>query len=213
MPCVQALRSISARDGDYAGADYELGMVTEHLIRLGHRRIAFLSGDKAHSATEARRAGFMAAMRRHQLSPDLLLRIPLTRRAGAEAVTALIDQPEAPTAVVCFNDVLAFGVMVGLQRRGLQPGIDLAVTGVDDIPEAAMSYPALTTVSTMPREVGEAAAQLLLRRINDPMGAPERIILPARLIVRESCGAMAPRLRPPANITRPASAPRRSGTN
>jgi len=193
VPCVQTLRFISAREGDYVGADYERGLeqVTEHLIRLGHRRIALVGGDKAHSATLARRAGFAAAMRRHQLADDLVLKLPPTRRTGVEAVGLLLGAADAPTAAVCFNDVVALGMMAGLHARGIRPGLDFAVTGVDDTLEAALSYPALTTVSTFSRQVGEAAAQLLLKRIDDPAGVSERIVLPTRLVVRKSCGAMA----------------------
>jgi len=192
LPCVQALRFISARQGDYAGVDYEFGMemVTEHLIRLGHTRIAFIGGNLTHSATLARRSGFAAAMRRHGLPADLVVRCPLNRRAGAEAIGALLDRPDPPTAALCFNDVVAFGVMLGLEMRGLKAGRDLAVTGFDDVPEAALSRPALTTVATSPRQIGQEAARLLLRRIADPQGAQERIILPTRLVVRESCGAL-----------------------
>jgi LacI family transcriptional regulator len=191
MPCIQALRHVSARDGDYAGSDYELGMemVTEHLIRLGHKRIAFVGGNRTHSALTARRVGFAAAMRRHGLSPDIVLKVPLTRRAGAEAVGDLLGRTDPPTAAVCFNDVVAFGVMLGLSDRGLLAGRDFAVTGFDDVPEAPLSRPALTTVATQPFQIGEEAARLLLRRLDDPTGPPERVILPTRLIVRESCGA------------------------
>jgi len=198
MPCVQALRFLAANDGDYAGVDYQFGMemVTEHLIRLGHTRIAFVGGNLAHSATAARRAGFAAAMRRHGLAPDLVVRCPLTRRAGAEAIGALLDRADPPTAALCFNDVVAFGVMLGLETRGLKAGRDVAVTGFDDVPEAALSRPALTTVATSPRQIGQEAARLLLRRLADPQGAMERIILPSRLVVRESCGGMHQRSDP-----------------
>jgi LacI family transcriptional regulator len=194
MPCVQALRHLLAHDGDYVGADYELGVAqaTEHLIRLGHRRIAFVGGGLAHSALLERRAGYQAALRRHRLQAGPFLRCEQTRRAGVEAVGALLDGADPPTAVLCYNDMVAFGVMVGLQRRGLQAGRDLAVIGVDDVPEAALAHPALTTVATLPLPTGEEAARLLLRRIADPDGVPERIMLPTRLVVRESCGAMVP---------------------
>lgn len=191
MPCVQALRRVSARNRDYyVGADYELGLqqATEHLIHLGHRRIAYIDGNKSHSAAVARRAGFLAAMGRHRLPTDLVLKVPTTRQAGAETVAALVNRSDAPTAAICFNDIMALGAMVGLQNRGLQPGRDFAVIGVDDIPEAAMSFPALTTVSTSPRQVGEESARLLLRRLDNPRATPERLILPPRLIIRESCG-------------------------
>jgi len=197
MPCVQALRHVSAREGDYAGSDYELGMeqITEHLIRLGHKRIAFIGGDRAHSALTSRRAGFTAAMRRYDLLTDLILKTPLTRRAGADAVGDLLARRDPPTAAVCFNDIVAFGVMLGLSDRGRLAGRDFAVAGFDDVPEAALSRPGLTTVATQPFQIGEEAARLLLRRIEDRNGPPERVILPTRLIVRETCGATKPRDR------------------
>ena len=192
MPCVQTLRFISANKGDYVGPDFELGLeqVSEYLIRLGHRRIALIGGDQAHSVTLARRAGFTKAMQRHHLRDDLILKVPPTRQAGFDAVDALLDGPEPPTAAVCANDMVAFGFMVGLKSRGLRPGVDVAVTGVDDVPEATLSDPSLTTISTSARQLGEAAAQLLLRRIENPRGAAERILFPTRLIVRQSCGSM-----------------------
>ncbi|HXP97985.1 MAG TPA: LacI family DNA-binding transcriptional regulator [Telmatospirillum sp.] len=191
MPYVQILRQVSIRNGDYyVGPDYQLGVeqATEHLIRLGHRRIALIGGEKSHSATIARRTGFFASMERHRFATDLVLKTPATRQAGAETVKMLLDRPDAPTAAICFNDVVAFGVMVGLQQRGLRPGADFAVIGTDDVPEAAMSFPTLTTISTSPRQIGVEAARLLLRRLDSPNLAPERIILPPRLIVRDSCG-------------------------
>lgn len=192
LPCVQALRFVS-RDGDYAGVDYEFGIeqVASHLIRLGHRRIALAGGDRMHSATQARYRGFKAALERNGLDGSLIVRSPLTRRGGIDAINALLDRPDPPTAVVCFNDVVAFGVMLGLEARGLRAGRDIAVTGFDDVPDACLSRPPLTTVATSAYHVGEEAARLLLRRLADPQHTPEQVILPTRLVVRESCGAKA----------------------
>ncbi|WP_042689094.1 LacI family DNA-binding transcriptional regulator [Azospirillum sp. B506] len=196
LPCVQALRFVSDGDvsdqgRDYAGVDYQAGMetVTDHLVSLGHRRIAFVGGILDHSAYAARHAGFTVAMRRHGLADDLVLRCPLTRRSGAEIADDLLNRPQPPTAALCYNDVVALGLMLGLEARGLRAGRDLAVTGFDDVPEAALSRPALTTVATSARQIGQDAARLLLRRIADPQGPPERIILPSRLVVRQSCGS------------------------
>ncbi|SHI88541.1 transcriptional regulator, LacI family [Roseomonas rosea] len=202
LPCVQALRCVTLppgeEPGDYAGADYRSGVeeTVEHLVRLGHRRIAFIGGELLHSATRERWAGFRDAMRRHGLDDGLILRTPLTRRAGAETIGSLLDSSDPPSAAICFNDIVAFGVMLGLERRGLRAGRDLAVTGVDDLPDAALTEPPLTTVSTLPRLVGEESARLLLRRIAEPERRSERIVLPARLVLRASCG-----------VTRQAAAP------
>jgi LacI family transcriptional regulator len=190
FPVVQALRHVSPQ-GDYASADYEIGMdrATEHLIRLGHRRIAFVGGEHMHSAYRERRNGFVACMHRHGLSADRIIKTPLTRQAGMDAVAMLLGQDEPATAAICFNDVIAFGMLLGLSDRGLRAGVDLAVVGFDDVMEASLSRPPLTTVATMPNQIGQDAARLLLRRIANPHGPPEQVILPTRLVVRESCGA------------------------
>jgi LacI family transcriptional regulator len=113
-----------------------------------------------------------------------------TREEGAAAVGRLFQKKSnAPTAVLCHNDLCALGVMLGLVDLGLMPGRDVAVIGFDNISEGAMHRPALTTVAIGARQLGEEAARLLLRRIKSPEGSPENIILPPKLIVRSSCGA------------------------
>jgi LacI family transcriptional regulator len=93
-----------------------------------------------------------------------------------------------PTAIICHNDICAIGVLVGLSDRGLVAGKDCAVIGFDNIPEAAHSRPALTTIEIDARRIGEEAANLLLRRIKAPSDPPESIVLPPRLVIRSSCG-------------------------
>ena len=113
-----------------------------------------------------------------------------TREGGAAAVSQLFQgKSNAPTAVLCHNDLCALGVMLGLSDLGLMPGRDVAVIGFDNIPESAMHRPALTTVAIGARQIGEEAARLLLRRIKAPEGPPESIILPPKLVIRASCGA------------------------
>jgi DNA-binding LacI/PurR family transcriptional regulator len=94
-----------------------------------------------------------------------------------------------PTAVLCFNDVVALGAMEGIQRLGLKPGIDFGVVGFNNIPEAAQCVPALTTIDNSPRQLGEAAAELLLKRIEQRVAPIRTLVLQPQLIVRESCGA------------------------
>ncbi len=189
-PCVQVLRYLRGHDEDYAGPDYLMGadIATEHLIKRGHTRIAFIGGDTRHSATRERYAGYRQALARHGLDYEHILHTPLTRREGAAAVTALLDDEKPATAALCYNDVVAFGAMLGLQSRGITPGDGFAVVGFDDVDEAALTRPALTTVSTNAFQVGEEAARLALRRIGRRGEAHERVVLPPRLIVRQSCG-------------------------
>ncbi|PZW43669.1 LacI family transcriptional regulator [Humitalea rosea] len=187
---VQVMRFVKDSIGDFAGPANEAGMeaLTEHLIRLGHRRIAFAGAAVMHSGLRQRVAGVRAALRRHGLPAPLVLRTPATRAGGAEAAVRLCAMPERPSALMCCNDVVAFGAMQALRERGLGIGRDIAVTGVGDVPEAAACLPGLTTLATNPRGIGREAVRLLLRRIADPKAAPEHVALPVRLVVRGSTG-------------------------
>ena len=109
-------------------------------------------------------------------------------RGGAGAAREVFTAEKRPTAAVCYNDIVAMGVTAGLRDMGIRPGQDVAVCGFDDIAEASVWSPALTTISVNPRQVGEEAASLLLRRIANPGGNVEKVIFPPQLVVRESCG-------------------------
>ena len=190
IPVVQMLRRVG-RSADYVSADFRLGMTlaAEHLIRLGHQRIAFVGGARRVSPARDRTEAFRAILPRFGLPVGPIVNCLPTREGGAAAVDQLFrDKSSAPTAVVCHNDLCALGVMLGLADLGLVPGRDAAVVGFDNIPEGAMHRPALTTVAIGGRQIGEEGARLLLRRIKSPEGPPESIILPPKLVVRESCG-------------------------
>jgi LacI family transcriptional regulator len=193
LPCVQVSRYVQGAAADYAGSDNLQGaeMVTRHLIALGHRRIAFIGGSALSSTGRDRRDGFRKAMRASGLTIDdqLIVECPPTRESSAAAILTLLDRVSAPTAAVGFNDITAFGIMLGLMRRGIRPGQDFAVTGFDDVSEAALWMPPLTTVGVDRHAIGEVAATLLLERIAHPDAPARRKIVAPKLIVRESCGA------------------------
>ena len=142
------------------------------------------------STAAARRAGYLAALRRAGIAADPALMIPGpdTREHGAAAVHALLRHPDPPSAVMAFNDTVAFGVMLGLRQIGLDPGIDLAVVGCDDVDEAALWTPPLTTIAIDAPGMGQAAVELFLARLADPHAPPRRVMLMPRLVVRLSCG-------------------------
>ncbi|QEI06009.1 substrate-binding domain-containing protein [Pigmentiphaga aceris] len=191
LPCVQASRYVSLDASDCVTTDYARGMreATEHLIGLGHRRIALIGGDRQHSATSARCEGYQAAMRHAGLADDLIIGVATTRQAGADALNALLDSPEAPTAAVCYNDFVAHGAITALSDRGMLAGRDFALVGFDDMNEASFCRPPLTTVKTRPYEIGERAGQMLLARMANPDRPIDRVVFPAELVVRASCGA------------------------
>ena len=186
--CCAASASANA---DQVGPDFRLGMTlaAEHLIRLGHKRIAFVGGGRRASPARDRAAAYRDTLARYGLPIGPIVNCLPTREEGARAVGELMrGKPSDPTAVLCYNDLCAFGVLLGLADRGLVAGRDCAVIGFDNIAEAALYRPALTTIAIDARRIGEEAANLLLRRIKSPNGAPESIILPPKLIVRSSCG-------------------------
>jgi len=176
---------------DYAGVDDAQGaqLAVEHLYKLHYRRIAFIGGSASSPASQERIEGYRKALTRSSLEFDPLLVIPSnpTRRGGYDSVRRLLQIEDRPTAALCFNDVVALGVIEALQLAGLKVGSGFGVIGFNNIPDAAYSLPGLTTVDTSPRQLGEAAAELLLKRIEQPDSPTRTVILQPRLIVRESC--------------------------
>jgi LacI family transcriptional regulator len=178
---------------DYVGIDNAQGalLAIEHLYRLGHRRIAFLGANPNLLAIHDRLKGYQQAFSQLKVKFDPLLVVPsdLNRRGGFDGVQKLVKTENPPTAVLCFNDVVALGAMEGIQRLGRKPGVDFGIVGFNNIPDAAQCVPGLTTIDNAPRQLGESAAELLLKRVEQPGAQIRTVILQPQLIVRESCGA------------------------
>ncbi len=170
------------------------------LIDLGHRRIALIGGEPGTTVSAERVAGFREEIE----AAGIPWRESDWRRCrprlieGVRALQALLDEGgEPPTGVVCFNDLVAFGVMNGLRARGIQPGVDIGVVALGGTDEAAAFHPALTTVLDNPAKIGALAARILLERLENRDAPPRRVTLNPRLVVRESCGgALAPQTAP-----------------
>ncbi|KFC75645.1 LacI family transcriptional regulator [Bosea sp. LC85] len=191
LPLVQALRHVDGLISDYSGAENAAGTqaIGRHLLGLGHRRIAFAGHNDETSVQRERFAGLKQATDEAGLPPPISIACPPTLAGGvAAAETALALGPQ-PTALVCFNDLVAIGATLALAQRGMTPGRELSITGFDDIMEAALRTPALTTVAIEPRNLGRKAAELVLERLDDPNAPPKACLQPARLIVRNTTGA------------------------
>ncbi|WP_190238523.1 LacI family DNA-binding transcriptional regulator [Marilutibacter maris] len=189
-------RELAGHDWDFLALDNERGacLATEHLIGLGHRRIAFFGGHADSSSCRQRREGYLAAMREAGIEPEAgwLVESSPTRVDAAARTAELFERAPDASAAVCYNDNVAFGLMLGLRARGVRPGTEFAVTGFDDISEAALSTPPLTTLSVQPRACGRRAAEMLLERVHDPDAPPRRTVAPVSLVVRGSCGEPQP---------------------
>lgn len=175
---------------DFMALDNRHGtrLATEHLLNLGHRRIAFFGGHADSSSCRERREGHADALAGAGIpvDPQWLIESAPTRLHAAERARALFVQDTQPTAAVCYNDAVALGLMLGLNAIGRRPGIDFAVTGFDDIPEASASMPPLTTLATDPRGLGRQAAERILQRTQHADDGPTRIVTSSELVVRAS---------------------------
>jgi LacI family transcriptional regulator len=160
---------------------------TEHLLSLGHRRIAAVTGPPAWMASSERLDGFRAAMAAAGVLPDPKLIVPSSFAIdGAEAAGPLLDLADRPTAIFAFNDNLAIGVLRQARARGLRVPEDLSVVGFDDSEQSALVTPALTTVRQPLAEMGRMAVSLLLRLVENQSVETLRIELATRLVVRDS---------------------------
>ncbi|MCW2240585.1 LacI family DNA-binding transcriptional regulator [Azospirillum canadense] len=190
LPLIQFSRYVPGVEADYVGADNDRGVrhAVEHLIGLGHRRIAFIGANPDTSTGREREAGWRAALNAAGLTPDpdLVIACPATRDDGMNTVLRLLGRPNPPTAAMCFNDVLAIGVMLGLRYIDREPGRDFSVIGCDNIAETALWRPALTTIAIPYLDIGTTATNQLMRRIADPDRPAERIILDTGLVIRAS---------------------------
>jgi LacI family transcriptional regulator len=151
-------------------------------------RVAFVGGNANSSAVQERVEGYERALTRSGLQFDPLLVIPSapTRAGGYDSVRKLLQIEDRPSAALCFTDVVALGVIEALRLAGLKVGSDFGVIGFNDL--STETQPALTTIDTAPRQLGEVAAELLFRRIKKPDSLRQTTILHPRLTVRESCG-------------------------
>ncbi|MFC4950519.1 LacI family DNA-binding transcriptional regulator [Pseudonocardia sp. GCM10023141] len=160
----------------------------EHLIALGHTRIAYLGGIEESDCNQARFHGFLAALSAHGLTaPDeLVLHGTFRKGFGETAGRTLLDLPAPPTAVFCGNDRIAFGLMEEARRRGIAVPDQLSVVGFDGTYEARQSSPTLTSVTQPLHEMGAAALRALLQRIQGGQPGSHRVELATELVVRES---------------------------
>ena len=188
-PVVQACEWIAGLDAPRILADNAGGarIAVEHLVSLGHSRIGRLCGPEGNTLTQARGAGFGAALAEAalELRSDWILAGDFSFRAGREAAAAILRMPERPSAIFCDSDEMACGLIGGLQQAGLRVPADLSVLGFDDVQLSAHFAPSLTTVRQHQVLIGERAARVMLDLLAG--GSPDlETIVPVELVLRES---------------------------
>lgn len=210
IPFVLAGRALPNFDSDLVIVDDELGgfQATQHLLELGHRRIGYIRGTPGASATEDRQKGYERALTQAEVEvdPDLIVEGDFKQEGGYKAAKTLLSLPERPTAIFAANDFMAIGALEALYEANLRVPEDIALVGFDDISFARLHTIQLTTVAQPKYELGAIAARLLLGRIegdietnpaqddamhDKPYQQPyQHIILPPRLQIRKTCGAL-----------------------
>ena len=192
MPVVQVMRRVPGLKASVVAPENKEGArkATAHLIAQGHRRIAFVGGVASMLVREERLAGYCAALDEAAIHFDstLIIETMTSYAGGAAALPQLLNLTESATAALCFNDVIAIGMMRALTATGFMVGKNFSVIGFDDIEEARHTFPALTSVAVNGRSLGARAAQLLMRQLASGDFEPATIQCPATLVVRASCG-------------------------
>ncbi len=167
--------------------NFEGGRIaTQHLIDLGHRHIAFISGDPDHPDASERLRGYRAALEAAGIKYDAALVVPGTYQeiSGLLAVDTLLKNRQRFTAIFAANDQMALGATLGLQRRSLRVPEDVSIVGFDDLPTSLFAIPPLSTVHQPAYELGRLAASAMLQLLSGT--APTVTPPPPRLVVRES---------------------------
>jgi LacI family transcriptional regulator len=167
-------------------------LATQHLIRLGHRRIACISGPSHLTPSALRVTGYKQALLKAELPLDdrLIVRGDFHPHSGWQATLSLIGLAEQPTAIFVCNDLMAMGALRAAAESGLQVPRDLAIIGYDDIELSSYTTPALSTVRQPKAEIGQAAVRMLLERIQNRYLPPRRELYSATVIVRGTCGGI-----------------------
>jgi len=172
--------------------DRSAALALKHLYDLGHRRIAFMKGQRHVQDSEYRWEGIQQMARKIGITvyPDLCVFLEANSwspELGYPVVRDLLSRTRDFTAIFCFNDIAALGAVRAIVDAGLSCPGDISVIGFDDISSAMYYTPSLTTIRQPLRRMGEIAAQLLLRRIQSPHEAyPETIVFEPELMVRET---------------------------
>ena len=179
-------------DGEYA-----MAQLVDHLVDKGHTRIACICPPLSVMFSAVRLRGVRKRLLELgiELDPSLVREGSFGQKDGYEQTNILLDLPNPPTAIIGFNDTIAFGAINAAKERGLKIGRDLAVTGFDDIPMASLYRPPLTTVNQPIHEIGGMVTRLLLQSIQEKNPKKNQvhygleksqILLRPKLIIRES---------------------------
>ncbi len=190
FPFVAFGRAVASKPFSWVDVDGAAGIVAivDHLAGLGHQRIAIVAWPPGSESGDPRVAGYLAALVRAGLAiePELIVRADGGFESGRKTGWDLLSRRRRPTAIVTVQDDLALGVMAAAADHGMRVGRDLAVTGFDDSPAAAMSTPGLTSVRQPMELVAARMIELLVSQLQDPEVQRSGSLLAPDVIIRAS---------------------------
>jgi LacI family transcriptional regulator len=191
-PTLQVFRSLSPEDPQlpFMAPDYLLGgrLAAEHLLEMGCKRIAFLGGLEGRAVTEERMSGYLSVLNEKGITP-VVLTGQATRSFGKAMAAKLQDDYSEVDGVICFNDLVALGVLSACPELGIKAGSDLRVVGFDDIEDCQDSYPPLSAISCNIPDFAKATASQILSWVKEGKAPHITERSPVHLIKRASSGA------------------------
>ena len=190
IPTVTFLRRLDGLSLDHVGIENTAATrsATQYLADLGHKRIAFFGGTGMRQVRMERIAGYSSVLAERNLGSPIVWASDDNKLSGLDAALALRQAHPEVSALVCNGDMVALGACLAMQRLGLTPGKDMSIIGFDDISDAAVATPPLTTLAVSPRQLGRKLARVLLDRIKEPDMPVVTVTVPAQLVVRGSTG-------------------------
>lgn len=190
MPVVMIDRNIPNVEVDAVLTDHQLGglLATQHLLELGHTRIACIAGPSSITPSAERIIGYREALEKAGIAynGDLIIRGDYHAQSGMEITQAILKMDPRPTAIFALNDLMALGALRAAAEASCLVPKDLAIVGYDDIEIARFTNPPLTTIAQPKKEIGTQAVNLLVERMSQKSRPPSRLVLEPELIVRRS---------------------------
>ena len=166
--------------------------ITEHLLSLGHRNIAFLTGEMSHQSTLERLAGYQQAMSAKGVTvpDDYIIKGKYSFESGVEGAKRLLELDNPPSAIVACNDEIAAGVLVAARLQGVDVPGELSIVGFEDSPFSRQTWPKLTTVHQPNQKIAKVATEMLIATRQQQKGPDSNVFVP-EAVVRDSCASYA----------------------
>jgi len=170
-----------------------------HLVKLGHTLIGLVGGPDRVSTAYERKMGYLKALQDAGISPrqDFIQEGNMRQEGGREAMQRLLELPQPPSAVLVANNLMTLGALQAIHQRNISVPGTISIVGFDDMDWAASLQPPLTAIMQPTYELGSAAAQLLIERMQKPDRPARQVILQTRLILRDSTGPVAAQANTP----------------